>query len=172
MNFWEQKIRHKESELHTNLKTKSGKKLPDLIGYNSEDLQLSDYMVWAYNTHNDPILRQSYFHVKNEGTRGGMEGARDGAIDKGKGKKKGVLDVESVYLGNMLWFEFKPSWGKFSDEQLTFISSLIGWKKDVFIIKENQFDFFKYIFENILMRGIALGGGVWTSIEQVKQAHR
>ncbi len=166
MNQWEQKIRLKESKLHTDRQTKSGTKKPDLLGYELEDVMLSDFMVWAFNTHTDPQLRRCVFHIENEGTFGGKFGAMQGAISKGKGKRKGVLDVESVYLGLDCWLEFKLLNGGFEKEQLDFISDLISWNKDVYIIR--CFDFFKFVFEEIIMKGTRLGGGVWTTIEQVK----
>ncbi len=168
MNQWEKKIIFKEVEVHTNRKTKKGKLLPDLVGYNNEDLMLSDYMVWVTNTH--PVLDLSIFHIENEGNTGGLQGSIQGAISKGKGKKKGVLDVESIYLGIMNWLEFKLSDVSFSQEQIDFIGNLISWNCDVFIIKDREgcFSFFKYVIESVILKGIKLGGGVWTNIEQIK----
>ena len=128
---------------------------------------LSEFMVWVNNTYIDPALRISVFHVENEGNFGGKQGMISGAISKAKGKKKGVLDVPSVYLGMLCFLEFKIQDREFSDEQLFFIKCLISWKVDVFIIK--KFDFFKFVFEEIIMKKTYLGGGVWNSINQIKQ---
>lgn len=155
MNKLEQKIRDKEATVD---------------GYKLEDLMLSDFMVWLYNTYIQPEIRISIFHIENEGSFGGEYGAMQGAISKGKGKRKGVLDVCSVYEGILSWMEFKlPKIGKFSNEQLTFIGLQVGWDRDVFIIR--NFDFFKFVVENILLQGVYLGGGIFTTIEQVKIKH-
>jgi len=161
-------IRFRESELHTNRKTKSGKPKPDLLGYDNEDLMLSDYMVYLSNSGINEDAIKTIFHIENEGTRGGKEGAIDGAIGKGKGKKKGVLDVESVYLGITNWLEFKLKDGVFSDEQLDFIRLVTSWGQPVFIIRD--FDFFWLVIVEIILKGIRLKGGVYSSIEQVLKA--
>ena len=170
MNQWEQKIRASESFLHKNRltihkdKTKSPK--PDLLGYDNEDTMLAEFMTWANNTHIYPSLRRTVFHVENEGNIGGEEGARQGAQSKAKGKKKGVLDVTSVYLGVTCFLEFKLKSGTFSDEQLDFISDVTSWGMDVFIIV--NFDFFKFVYENIVMKGVRLGGSVWVNEAQIR----
>ncbi len=171
MNIWEQKIRIKESEIHTDLfvQHKNGTKSPkpNIVGYLKEDAMLSDYMVWLNNTHTDDQIRRSIFHIENEGTFGGKYGAMQGAISKGKGKKKGVLDVCSVYMGNVLFMEFKlNSSGTFSDEQLDIIGDLQSWSICVFVIR--SFDFFKFCIEEVILKGLRLGGGIWVNREQIK----
>ncbi len=121
MNKWEQKIRICEQEWHRDLfiKHRNGtkSKLPDVQGYILEDAMLSDCMVWLNNTHkpheiklkNGNIVNEliSIYHIENEGTFGGKYGAMQGAISKGKGKKKGVLDLCSNYLGLTCYIEAK-----------------------------------------------------------------
>ena len=184
MNKWEAKIRFKEAEVHSDnfIKHKDGSKTkkPDTIGYNNEDLMLSDFMVWLSNTHSinaNPIRLKngtdtseliSIFHIENEGNSTGLGGLIQGAISKGKGKKKGVLDNLSLYLGIPNWMEFKLEDGTFSDEQLYFISLMCGWNIPVFIIR--KFDFFKFVIEEVILVGKKLVGGIYTNIEQVKNA--
>ena|ERR1700735_2296254 len=158
-----QQIRIRESELHTGRQTKSGKPKPDLLGYEDEDLMLSDFMTYLSNEmkHKNPELDKTIFHIENEGNSGGKMGAIAGAISKGKGKKKGVLDVESVYLGITNWMEFKLADGEFSDEQLDFIRLVVGWGQAVFIIR--NFDFFWWVVIEVILAGKKVKGGVYTA---------
>ena len=180
MNKHETKIRYEESKLHTGLfiAHKNGTKtsLPDSTGYQNEDLMLSDFMVWLNNTHiinqvqlkNQKYVNElmSIYHIENEGTTGGKLGAIQGAISKGKGKKKGILDLHCCLFGLNCYLEAKLINGTFSDEQLYFISLLISWNIDVFIFR--KFDFFKFVIESVILKRIYLGGGVWNSIEQIE----
>ena len=164
-----QRIYSREKELHTGRLTKTLKPKPDLLGYDNEDLMLSDYMV-AFNNlyiNKNPHFVRNVFHIENEGNFGGSFGSFSGAVSKGKGKKKGVLDVECVYLGLMSWMEFKTNEGKFSDEQILFIQDMVSNGIDVFIIC-NNFDLFMFVIKEIWEKRISLGGGIWKSIEQVK----
>ena len=158
-----EQIRIRESEIHTNRTTKSGKPKPDLFGYEDEDLMLSDYMTHLSNhfKHTNPELDKTIFHIENEGNSGGDWGKIQGAISKGKGKKKGVLDVESVYLGITNWLEFKLHDGDFSDEQLDFIGLITAWGQPVFIIRD--FDFFWWVICEVVLKGIKVKGGVYTA---------
>ena len=173
MNKWESKIRFKEKEVHPDNK----------IGYNNEDLMLSDFMVWLTNTHKiNPLYLKpnatnpkdkkpvnelmSIFHIENEGTFGGDYGSMQGAISKGKGKKKGILDNMSCYLGILNFLEFKLDGGVFSDEQLYFISLLVKWNVPVFIIRD--FEMFRFAIEEVILKGIKLKGLVYTNTNQIK----
>ncbi len=176
INKWEQKIRISENEIHSDLKNRKGEYLPPVKGYVVEDLMLSDCMVWLNNTHtpnqiklkNGKIVNDliSIYHIENEGTFGGQYGAMQGAISKGKGKKKGILDIHCCYLGLNCYIEAKLENGVFSDEQLHFITLLISWKIDVFVFR--NFDFFKYIIEEVILKRRYLGGGVFNTVEQIK----
>ena len=180
MNKWESKIRCEESKIHTGLfvqhRDKIKTSLPDAVGYQDEDLMLSDFMVWLNNTHiinpvqlkNGKFVNElmSIYHIENEGTTGGKLGAIQGAISKGKGKKKGILDLHCCLFGLNCYLEAKLESGTFSDEQLYFISLLVDWNIDVFIFR--KFDFFKFVIEQVILKKIYLGGGVWNSVEQIK----
>lgn len=142
-------------------------RLRESKGYEKEDLMLSDFMVHLNNTFKDtnPDFVKTIFHIENEGNTGGDWGKIQGAISKGKGKKKGVLDVLNVYI-NINWMEFKLIGKGFSDEQLDFIRLVISWGQPVFIIR--TFDFFWYVVNEIFLKGVKLKGRIYTNIEQIK----
>lgn len=160
INEWEKTIRFREIEIHTNLvvrhKDGTTSPKPDIIGYLDEDTMLADYMVWLHNTHE--WSRNCIFHIENEGNSGGLQGKIQGARSTAKGKKKGVLDVESVYLGLTIFLEFKLISGTFSNEQIDIIKTWSSWGIDIYIIR--NFDFFKYVIEEVIYKRVSKFGMV------------
>ena|ERR1700761_1030356 len=151
MNIWEEKIRKKEAELHTNLfgvrrGTKERFTKPDVKGYMYEDPMLADWMIWVRNTHHD--LRDYIFHVENEGDGSTKYDKMKGSQSLAKGKLSGVLDIECLYY-KMVWIE-----AKLPEETLSPRQQII-WNKWALMGHElylcDNFDSFKWVIEQRIL---------------------
>ena len=85
------------------------------IGYQKEDVMLSDFMIFAKNSF--PVLRNTIFHIENEGSTAGQSGKIKGSISLSKGKLAGVPDVCCVCGNKIRFAELKLPKQTLSDAQ-------------------------------------------------------
>lgn len=125
--------------------------------YTKEDILLADCMTWAKNTY--PQIRKAIFHIKNEGDSGSKFAKIKASQDLAKGKLKGVFDVQSVYMGHIVFIEFKLPHTNLSPAQLELAELWSGWSIPIFIV--DNFDDFKYIIEKVILTGHLWYGGIY-----------